>query len=253
MIEMKFKKRLKNFIKKTLLKQGFRIQNVQYFDFFDSLLHQLIKQNGTVSFVQIGANDGKRFDPVYEFVTIYENKVDGVLLEPVKEYYNDLVANYKPYKNIKTVNKAIHNHQNETTIYKVKKKYESELPELAKGIASFDSGHHKKTRIPSQYVEEESVKCITFSSLILEYNIQNADVLIIDTEGYDYHILNELNFNFFNPKVIHFEHGLQTGTMTKNQFNNIKNSLQNQNYQLMVNGSDATAYKLDIFFKFNEY
>ncbi|MEZ4856624.1 MAG: FkbM family methyltransferase [Gelidibacter sp.] len=231
-----------------MMNTGFRIHSVFYFNFLESLLHHYLETYKSVNFIQIGANDGKRFDPIYEFVKYNGTRVKGYVVEPVKDYYEDLCANYKNHPNIMPLNVAIHNTLQETSIYKVGKAFESMVPEFALGIASFDKNHHKKTHIPSEYIIEEKVKCMSLEIMIETYQIKQLDVLILDAEGYDYEILMQIDYKKVTPAIIHFEHGLKTGTMTKNQFDELKVVLQSNNYQLFVDTGDVTAYKLDIFF-----
>lgn len=243
-----FQKKVKNYIKIKLLKKGFRIQSLHYFNFLDSLLYQILRKQNTLKFLQIGANDGKRFDPIFEFVSVNHNKLEGVILEPIKDYYNELLTNYANYKNIVTVNKAIHNELKETTIYRLDKAKEHLAPEFAKGIASFNQHHHEKTNIPLDFMKAETVSCTNLNDLIQNYKLQNVDVVVIDTEGYDYHIIKAMDFNQIQPKVIHFEHGLKSKTMSLDQYKELKNLLQNNNYQIFVDEGDVTAYKTDILF-----
>lgn len=236
-------KKIKNIIKAIAIKKGYRLNTVSYFDFFNSMLYQLLKSKDRVNFVQIGANDGKRFDPLYEFIKYNKEKIYGFVFEPVKDYFNDLKENYKDYPNVKPINLAIHNELQETIIYRVSKIHENIVPEFALGIASFNQEHHKKTNIPSEYIVEEKVKCIALEIFIIQNNINNLDVLLLDTEGYDYDIIKNLNFNKINPTIIHFEHGLKSETMSKTQFLELKDLLYKQDYQLFVDKSDVTAIK----------
>ena len=44
-------------------------------------------------------------------------------------------------------------------------------------------------------MEEVPVKCISFSDFIKLNSIDSLDLLLIDTEGYDYQILMSIDFN----------------------------------------------------------
>lgn len=123
-----------------------------HFNFLNSLLYQFIKKNKELNFIQIGANDGKRFDPIHEFIKYNKHFVEGLVVEPVKDYYNQLCETYKEYPKIKPLNLAIHNSLKKTFIFKVGKEFEAKVPEFALGIASFDNEHHKKTNIASKYI-----------------------------------------------------------------------------------------------------
>ena len=66
--------------------------------------------------IQIGANDGKVNDTIYEFVTSNPQTVRGILIEPVKDYFEELKINYKKCPNVTLLNMAIHNSMKEMTI-----------------------------------------------------------------------------------------------------------------------------------------
>lgn len=250
---MAFKKYIKNLFQDALRKRGFRISNLYNLNFFESLMYQILRSKKHLTFIQIGANDGKRFDPMYHFVKYNKNNVQGYVVEPIHDYYKDLCHTYKTYNNIRPINVAIHQNLNETVIYRVAKEFEKNVPEFALGIASFDKEHHKKTNIPSQFITEEKVKCSTLKRLLVEHKINHVDVLVLDTEGYDYEILMSLDVNEISPLLIHFEHGLKSGTMSIKEFSNVLNKMKEADYQFYIDKADVTAYKSNLVFDFNKY
>lgn len=88
-------KYIKKTIQHLLLKKQFRLENVFNFNFFNQLLYLVLKKNKQIKYVQIGANDGVRFDLMYQFLKYNSAVTEGLVVEPVKDYYNDLVMNYK--------------------------------------------------------------------------------------------------------------------------------------------------------------
>ncbi|AUP78174.1 FkbM family methyltransferase [Flavivirga eckloniae] len=243
------KKYIKKRIKHIINKKGYRISSVSYFNFLESILYQKIKKEHKINFIQVGANDGKRFDPIYEFIKYNRLHVSGYVLEPIQDYFNDLKETYKDFPNIKPVNYAIHNTLTETSIFKVAKQYEDKLPEFALGIASFDKDHHKKTNIPSQYITEEKVKCTSLSAFINENNIKQLDLLVLDAEGYDYDIIMNMDFDSVSPSIIHFEHGFRTDKKAADQFSEIRELLSKYDYQLLIDKSDVTAIKTMLLYE----
>jgi len=214
---------------------------------FESFLYRYLEVHKTLAFIQIGANDGVMNDPVYEFVTKNSKSVSGFVLEPLPEVFSKLVKNYAAFPKILPLNLAIHNTQDEMPLYQVKPEYFSMLPEFARGIASFDSEHWKKTLLvpDSSYLQTTLVKCISFHRLIREYDIDEIDLLLIDTEGYDFNILMDIDFERYKPRIIRFEHGVRNEIMTHVQFLTICERLNNYGYQIIAESYDATAYLLD--------
>lgn len=246
---MNIKKQIKNKIKSEIHKRGFKLNNIFYFNYLESILYQYILKYKKINFIQIGANDGKRFDPIHEFIKYNKANVSGYVVEPVNDYFIDLCKTYKDYPNITPLKLAIHNTLSETIIYKIAKEYEKKVPEFALGIASFNSDHHIKTNIPSEFLIEEKVKCLSFNDLMDKYNIKDLNLLVLDTEGYDYNILMNIDFDKVSPSIIHFEHGLKSGTMTMEQFEELKTLLYKKDYQIFVSEADVTAIKTLLFYE----
>ena len=132
-------------------------------------------------------------------------------------------------------------------LYKVKKEFEAILPEFSKGRASFDPAHWEKTTLVSDasYIETVNVKCISFSNFIESQNINKLDLLIIDTEGYDFEIIQGVLNTNLRPRIIRFEHGVRNQIMSKSKFVEICRLLNLSGYQIIAESYDAIAYLLD--------
>ncbi|HMO34111.1 MAG TPA: FkbM family methyltransferase [Lacibacter sp.] len=191
-------------------------------------------------YIQIGANDGVSFDPIFRLIS--EEKVRGLALEPLPDIFEKLKVNYAGQPQVTLVNKALHNEEKAMTLYRVNqalKKY----PDWTKGTASFNKAHHEKSGIDPADIVEEKVSCISWGELLKSYSVQHVDLLQIDTEGYDYHIIRMIDFEQLAPSIISFEHGLRDGVMTWQQFHEIEELLVRNNYNLIVLKHDAIAYK----------
>lgn len=226
---------IKTKIRDILRKLGYEISKVGSVDILESLIYKNYRPD--YFFIQIGANDGKRFDPIFGIV----NKLHlrGLVLEPVKEYFDELVENYKNTK-VVPINKAIYTDNKKITIYRVINN--SSLPEWIKGIASIDPDHYKKSNIDKLDIVEEIVDGITFDALLSEYHVINLDLLQIDTEGYDKEIIKSIPFEKIKPRIIHFEHGFADNVMSINDFLQINKILLENNYKLIMKDYDCIAY-----------
>ncbi len=227
---------------------GYRISKIGPYSVFDfeSFLYRYLEVYEKFSFIQIGANDGVMNDPIYKFNMDNKSKVSGFVLEPLPDVYQKLVKNYESCSDIKPFNLAIHETESEMILHRVKPAYASKIPEFAGGIASFDKSHWQKTDLipDSDYMEEVSVKCTSFTNFISENSINEIDLLLIDTEGYDYDILMSIDFSMIKPKIVRFEHGLRNNVMTEDKFNKVCKHLNSFGYQLIAESYDATAYLL---------
>jgi FkbM family methyltransferase len=200
-----------------------------------------------LSYVQIGANDGILNDPMFGFLKRYSENISGYLLEPIPEVYERLVSNYKEFKGLNFLNYAIHETNSSMKLYKVKGEYEKLLPEFTKGIASFDPEHWIKTTLvpDASYIEVINVECVSILKFLELSEIKSLDLLIVDTEGYDFEILSSLLDTSLRPRIIRFEHGVRNEIMSKSQFSEICRRLNLSGYQIIAESYDATAYILD--------
>lgn len=215
---------------------GYEITKLGEVDLLESLIYK--KNHKDFFFIQIGANNGRRFDPIYNVVQSLNLK--GLVIEPVKDYYNELVENYKNSKVI-PINRAIYEGNGKISIFRVKQ--DADLPEWSKGIASLDPEHHKKSNTDKENIVEEVVEAITFEKLFKDYDVKNIDFLQIDTEGYDYNLLKLFPFEKFQPSIIHFEHGLPNKIMNIEQISEITSLLLSFGYKTIMKEYDCIGYK----------
>lgn len=169
-------------------------------------LDRLARAGEIKNFIQIGANDGSESDPVAS--VIRRHRLKGVMVEPIHFYFERLRNNYSGRQDIKLVNAAIAESDEERSIYYLPPDH-PDLPGWANGLGSFDRNVilSHSDRIPGigMLIKEIKVPCMSFSRLIEKTGTQRFDLLITDTEGYDYHVIKQVDLNYFQPKVILFE------------------------------------------------
>ena len=152
-----------------------------------NLLEKFFSEDLVKTVVQIGANDGKRFDNLNAYIKKYSPK--AILVEPITEYYNELKLNYINCKNVFFENSAISRNNEINFLYKVESSKSKLYGEHIKGITSFNKSHLIKHGVSRNHIKKEIVNSISFSTLIKKYTIKNLDLLVIDAEGYDANIL----------------------------------------------------------------
>ncbi len=227
---------VKKIIRKIVRHFGYEITKLGEVDLLETLIYKNNHKN--FFFIQIGANDGKRFDPIFQIVSSL--KLKGIAVEPIKEYFDELLINYKN-SNVIPVNKAIHEENKEISIFRVKT--DVDLPEWSKGIASLNSEHYKKSNTDKKNIIEEIVEAITFEKLFNDYEVTRVDLLQIDTEGYDYNLLKLFPFDQFQPSIIHFEHGLPNKIMSIEEISEVNTMLLGYGYRTIMKEYDCIAYK----------
>lgn len=162
-----------------------------------------------VIFLQIGSNNGKNGDPIYRHVI--NGNWKGVLVEPVKYLYDELIKNYK-YCQGRLIfeNVAISHENGEESFYRLKKCENPDLPIWYDQLGSFKKDvilKHKRD-IPNleELLIEEKVHTINFHSLVDKHSLHGINLLHIDTEGFDFEIIKMMNFDILKPDILLFEH-----------------------------------------------
>ena len=214
--------------------------------FFEPVLYSRLRQRGQITFVQIGANDGKRFDPINAFIRRNRKRVSGIVVEPISEYFDRLSCTYSKFPAITPICRAVHATADKKTLFKIAPDIASRFSESVKGMASFDKGHLKRAGIPDEYIAKEEVTCITISRLLADHSITDLDLLQIDTEGYDAEIIRSFPFETVRPAIIHFEHGVPSGLMTRRDFSELAAYLHSFDYEIAMERFDATAYQIGV-------
>src|SRR5579871_2834431 len=190
-------------------------------------------------FVQVGACDGVSFDAFFSFVTAHG--LHGIAIEPLPDLYRELKANYAAFPSVTALNVGIHRTAQEMTMYRVSPEAKG-LPDWVKGMASMDPQHHQLYGISSEHIIREAVPCITWDMLLEKQNIKRIDYLQLDTEGYDYEILNMLDFRRLRPAVIKFEHDLKKRPENKKLFAACIARLIENDYHILTLPLDAIAH-----------
>ncbi len=242
---MNFGRWLKDTLNRQLHSSGYRLRKLTDCTVFEDLLYRQLKQNPAFRFVQIGANDGVSFDPVFEFVT--RNGVEGLVVEPLSDCFAKLEHNYRDYPRIAARNVAIHRGQKRISLYRVDPNYPGELPDWAIGIASVNPNHFKLGGgIPEPAIVEEQVPAVTLQDLFDQAGYSDVDLLQVDTEGYDYEILKMLGESQIRPVIVRFEHGLSQGAMDDSQFAECFALLRRAGYFVLMEKFDAIAVKPEL-------
>jgi len=141
--------------------------------------------------------------------------------EPISSTYNKLVQNTKDYSNVICNNFALGNEVGETEI--------SIFDEKDSGLNSLVGSNMNN----KQDSKKEIIKISTIDEYLKANNIQNIDLLKIDTEGFEINVMNgAINaFKNNNVKLIFLEVGLDNKINKRHQyFVDIQSYLSEQNF-----------------------
>ncbi len=193
-------KKIFKLLNTILEKRGYELRKKSY---FTEKLNELL-QSPTFYFIQVGAHDGVRFDSLYQYLT--EHNVHGIVIEPIRKYYNRLAMNYEDYLHVVPLNIGLHATDKKATLHFVDPMASIDLPTWSAGIGSFMDTHHQKSNISDQSIISQEVECKHLMEVIGENNVQHIDLLQIDVEGYDFEVLKMLNFQQIKPRLIKYEY-----------------------------------------------
>ncbi len=207
---------------------------------FDKIIRNYAYNNPNFFFVQIGANDGLKADPMYLYVKKYN--WSGILVEPVSYIFEKLKENYRDTKNLFFENIAIGDKNSYKDFYRLKQISHKNVPLWYDEIGSFlkENVTKHKDKFPEleNYLITEKIKCLTLSSLFKKYNLKKIDLLQIDAEGYDYHIVKQIPFNKFKPVMIRYE----DRHLSLEQKKYCKDLLFKNGYKVIDISGDSFAY-----------
>ena len=167
----------------------------------DKILEYLFEKKCIKNIVQVGANDGISYDHIYYFIKKY--KIKSLLVEPIKKSFLLLKKNYENLSYVNIENSAITINNEVKHLYKVKEEHLKKYDNVVSAISSFNFEHLLKFGVKKKHIVRETVNQISFLNLFKKYKIKNFDLLYIDTEGYDCHIVNNfIKKNRIRPIII---------------------------------------------------
>ncbi|MDP9133078.1 MAG: FkbM family methyltransferase, partial [Nitrospirota bacterium] len=180
---------------------------------WSALLAQLAK-SPDVFFMEVGANDGLAFDPLYE--SVIKHGWRGLLIEPLPDLFGQLRHTYEGRDGMIFENVAIAEETGTKTMIRVDPEAVElgRVPYWTKGIGSFfqDRNALGGRRISEEefakirpHIISEPIRCDTLPNVFRKHCIAKVDLLQIDVEGYDYYVLKQFDFSTLRPLVVRME------------------------------------------------
>ena len=229
---------------------------------FEAACFALLAESDRIRIVQIGANDGKWGDPLFEIARSFCDRTDLLLCEPQPELVEKLTENYVFHPNVRVFQGAIGRPGSEFSFFRVRPEFwdSLEAPYLKEapayraptGLASLDREHLARNlellsnRVdgskvdPDLVIEEIPVELTSLEALLHRYPEMNpVDVLIVDVEGLDDQIIYDSVGESFKPKVLFFE----TQHLSPNEENGLFVFLRGFGYQLMKLGGNTLGVR----------
>jgi FkbM family methyltransferase len=191
-------------------------------------------------FVEVGSNDGEQHDHLRPFIRSLP--WSGIMVEPVPYVFERLQANYGDLDRVVLENVAIADRDGLLPFYHLAEAPASEREEMPRwydGIGSFSkqvvldhAGHIPD--IESRLVQRD-VRTVTLGSLCRAQGVDRIDLLLIDTEGYDYELIKSIDLAEQHPRLIIYEHfHLSPGDRAE-----CRRLLERHGYETMEEGFDT--------------
>jgi FkbM family methyltransferase len=162
-------------------------------------------------FIEIGSNDGDQHDHLRPF--ILDRGWRGIMVEPVPFVFARLRANYGAIDRVALENVAVADHDGELPFYHLREASPAEragLQQWYDGIGSFSRdfvlGHGHRIPDIAERLVETTVPTVTFDTLLARHGAPQVDLLLVDTEGFDFEILRAIDLERHRPRLVVHEH-----------------------------------------------
>ncbi len=225
--------------KKVHLLQNIYIKNRYFYkrssysmDGEDIAINQFIKNKKDGFYVDVGAHHPLQRNNTH---LLYRKGWSGINID-INEFSIDLFNYLRP--NDENIQTAISDKNGEITFY-----YQKEFSQLNTTDKNIAKEHFNNN------FKEKIIKCNTIENILENSNFKNKkiDFLNIDVEGAEFKVLNTLDFNKYDPKIICIEIlGYRDLTQIDREIK-IKNSeiykfLQKMNYKKVWSGASYCSH-----------
>ena len=174
----------------------------------EALMADFARDMPEAHFIQIGANDGFTFDPFRDLLALPHVRWRGLLVEPVAHLYAKLHERCASQPRLQTERAAIGETDGTLEIFRLRAKPGDPL--WLDQLASFNREvlRHNAASLPDadERIVSESVPSLRVSTLLARHGIERTDLLVIDTEGWDWRVLRQFDLRRLRPWLILVEH-----------------------------------------------
>lgn len=164
---------------------------------------------GLPSYVQVGANDGKMGDPFYPRTSI--GRWRALLLEPSPQFFGQLCETYPDNPNVTALNLGVAAQKGQLDLYQLNPEYDHLYPEEVKGVASMVEGQFEAVLrrryddVRPEHIQRIAVELDRLDRIIADNDMQDADALIVDVEGFEMQVFDSFSLDSFRPKLSIYE------------------------------------------------
>jgi len=195
------------------------------------------KSKKNIRFVQIGANDGVKNDPIHAYIR--QQGWQGVLVEPIPAIFEELKQNYEGVPNLIFEMVGIADTDGSLDFYHLAPEFDD--PNWLQQIGTFDRKAIefnlavRPDLLP--HITSTEIPTVSLKTLFSRNHIDQLDILLLDVEGLEWVILKQLQGLTIRPQYLFFE----WGCMAQNDLNDLLQLLQTNGYSLYSCGGDMLA------------
>lgn len=192
----------------------------------DQFLDSYSRAKTPVRFVQIGASDGVFGDPIHTYIE--RDHWTGLLVEPIPAVFELLQFNYRRNRKLKFENCAVGREEGIADFYTTPKEK----------FWNHYGSSQRSSLLPQSGYEKIQVRLMPFESLTKKNDLTKIQLIHTDTEGYDFEILKQIDFNRYQTEVILFEH-IHLGKQLEECYTYLKKL----GFELMIGDQDTLAHR----------
>ncbi len=174
------------------------------------LAPEIIRRHQLKTFVQVGANDGQSGDPIEECIERFELR--GVMVEPQPKPCALLRQKYAGVDRIIIDQVAISEKEGFLSLFHFESDHiatRSAKEVKADLLSSADRAHMERMKEAMENtgaIQEMKVPALTWKGLLQKHGLACPDLVVVDTEGMDDVIVNQIELESGGPALIQFEH-----------------------------------------------
>ena len=112
------------------------------------------------------------------------------------------------------------------------------LPSWAREISSFSEAH-VTSHFPNVRTVKRDVPVMTLHDVVEECKFTRVDLIVMDVEGHEYPILDDVDFEALRVRALMFEHK----HMVKPEYEATLDKLKAHHFRIRSYGRDTVAYR----------
>jgi len=206
-------------LKNRFLSNQAIVQNV---DKIASYISKYLKNDGAITFIDIGAHRGDFFNQILKHYRIKRT----VLIEPIPHLANYLTENFTK-DNVVVYNNAISDKDNESIEFQI-----NEFEETS-SILPFKSQMSELSNVNTKPARKEKVLMRTLDSIADELNLESIDLIKIDVQGVEHLVIKGGADTLTRTKFIWVELSFKPLYVGSSVFNDIYSLLEEFGFLLL--------------------